>query len=880
MLKTSKTSLLLLLLAFPLQLLAQREAANWYFGTKAGLTFNSGEAVPLLDGELDTLEGCESISNANGDLQFYTDGKVVFTRNHQIMPNGEGLLGSVSSTQSALVVPKPKSNSIYYIFTADDVRSYQTNDGDGDGFNYSVVDMSLNGGLGDVVEKNIQLLDNGSEKVTAVGKADGQDFWVVTHYRDSFYAYEITEDGVNETPVVSVIGPNVSDFNNFRGAMKSSPVGDRIAICHTIFEPSYRGELRLYDFDRETGVLSNELLVDESLVYYGVEFSSNSKQLFASGKIFDPAQDRTTQINVVQFDLTAPNITSTLFTQASITNNFQGDLAGSLQIAINRKIYHSIPAVSLSVINSPNNYGLDADFRAFDVTLGGRTSKFGLPPYIQSFFESVVRAEQFCFGDETQFFIETDEPIDSISWNFGDPASGANNNSTLLEPTHVFSSTGVFTVTIDVNFQNGVSKTFIEFIEIADSPQVNPFVDLVQCDVDGNDDGRSIFNLNEAIPLLVDNPLGYTANFFLTLDDAIENAQNIDPIGYANTEDGQIIYARVFQDALCFEIAEVRLLVEPMSQLEDRVMPACNRSAGPLVVIIEVGDLLETLSEEFPGSDITFFPTRQDALLETEVVTDEFRIPITAAPEIYFRVEDLNACAFIGKIDLEILFSPNIEDQQVVLCPNEPSVTISPGPDFLRYEWSTGETTPSIDVSVPGTYEVTVFNGADCDDTAIIEVTRPDVPMSLEVVVRDFSDNNQILVEIDQPDAYQYGLDDNALQSSPVFDDLAVGPYTVFVWREGCLIYEETVLVGGPPNFFTPNNDGFHDLWQITARRELQDARISIFDRFGKMIKQMRGDNMGWDGTYLGNPLPSSDYWYRIVLNDGRTVTGNFSLKR
>ena len=877
---TSRYLLLLLLLVLPLKMLGQREAANWYFGTNAGLTFNSGEAVPLLDGELDTLEGCESISTADGSLQFYTDGKVVYTRNHQIMPNGEGLMGSVSSTQSALVVPKPGSNTIYYIFTADDVRSYQTNDGDGDGFNYSVVDMSLNGGLGDVTEKNIPLLDNGSEKITAVGKADGQEFWVVTHYRDSFYAFEITEDGINETPVVSVIGPNISDFNNFRGAMKSSPVGDRIAICHTIFEPSFRGELRLYDFDRETGQLSNEILVDDSLVYYGVEFSSNSKQLFASGKIFDPDQGRTTNINIVQFDLTAPNISASLFTQTSIVNSFQGDLAGSLQIAIDRKIYHSIPALSLSVINSPNNYGLDADFRGFAVPLGGRSSKFGLPPYIQSFFESVVRAEQFCFGDETLFFVETDEPIDSIFWNFGDPASGANNTSTLLEPTHVFSSTGVFTVTIDVNFESGVSKSFIEFIEIADSPEVNPIVDLVQCDIDGQDDGLSLFNLNEAIELLVDNPLGYTANFFLSFEEAVENVQNIDPIGYPNTSDGQIIYARVFQDALCFEIAEVRLLVEPMSDLGTRVLPACNISTGPLVIIIEVSDLLDPLQLEYPGSDITFYPSRDAALLETDVVVDEFRIPITRPTEIYYRIENDNACAFIGKIDLDILFSPNIEDQQLVLCPNEESITISPGEGFLGYEWSTGETTSSIDVTEPGSYTVTVINGANCDDTAVIEVTRPEIPMSLEVVVNDFSDNNQIIVEIANPEAYTYSLDDLPQGTNPVFNDLAVGPYTVFVWQEGCLIYQETVLVGGPPNFFTPNNDGFHDFWQIEARRELRDARISIFDRFGKLLKQMRGDNQGWDGTYLGNPVPSSDYWYRIELSDGRTVTGNFSLKR
>ena len=131
----------------------QREAVNWYFGNNAGLNFNN--------------EGCATFSDGNGNLLFYTEGVNVWNRNHQIMPNGEGLLGSTSATQSAMVLPRPGSSNIYYIFTSDNVQSYQNGEG-GVGFNYSVIDMNLNGGLGDVTVKNINLLPNASEKVTAV----------------------------------------------------------------------------------------------------------------------------------------------------------------------------------------------------------------------------------------------------------------------------------------------------------------------------------------------------------------------------------------------------------------------------------------------------------------------------------------------------------------------------------------------------------------------------------------------------------------------------------------------------------------------------------------------------------------------------------------
>ena len=201
---------------------AQREASNWYFGSFAGLDFNSGAPVPLLDGVLDTTEGCESISDPEGNLLFYTDGKTVWNRNHEIMDNGENLLGSFSSSQSALIIPNVDNPNIYYLFTADVVQAYQ-DDGVGNGFNYSTVDISLNGGLGAVTQKNINLLNNSSEKITAVSTFDNTGYWVVTHKGKRFYAYKVSGSGVNTTPVSSSIGPDIDSFNNIRGSLKASP---------------------------------------------------------------------------------------------------------------------------------------------------------------------------------------------------------------------------------------------------------------------------------------------------------------------------------------------------------------------------------------------------------------------------------------------------------------------------------------------------------------------------------------------------------------------------------------------------------------------------------------------------------------------------------
>ena len=123
-----------------LPLAAQRETANWYFGNNAGLDFNSGIPQVLTDGQIATTEGCSTVSDISGNVLFYTNGVEVWNKNHDRMQNGGGLLGSISSSQSTIVVPNISNSNIYYVFTADVVQSYLSG-GSGNGFNYSIIDM-------------------------------------------------------------------------------------------------------------------------------------------------------------------------------------------------------------------------------------------------------------------------------------------------------------------------------------------------------------------------------------------------------------------------------------------------------------------------------------------------------------------------------------------------------------------------------------------------------------------------------------------------------------------------------------------------------------------------------------------------------------------
>ena len=862
--------------AISLQVSGQREAANWYFGDQAGLDFNSGTPVPLFNGQISTIEGCESFSDPEGNLLFYTDGRTVWNRIHEIMPNGDGLLGSFSSSQSALIIPKIDDDDIYFVFTPDVVQSY-TDGGNGNGLNYSIVNMSLNGGLGDVTTKNQNLLSQGSEKISAVSAFDGSGFWVVTHHVNKFYSYKVGASGVNSTPVISTIGPSISGFNNIRGGIKFSPNGDKIVIAHCIFDPLFDGSVLLYDFNTTTGLISNEKLVAQGRLFYSVEFSSNSSKLYASGKVIDIEVNETSEIEIYQYDLLSTNISNSEFLISSYPNLLLGDLAGTLQIAIDRKIYHSIPNRKLSVIRTPNLHGLDSDFRQFHVDLGGNQTNFGLPPYIQSFFESIVSIENFCAGSATEFNIESDEVIESIDWNFGDPISGVNNISNLLNPTHIFTSAGVYTVTIDVNFLNRPSKTYIEFVEISERPDALDEVTLVQCEDSLIDDGISIFNLNEALSLFNLGNIDLTANYFLSVEDAQNNKNALPEIGYQNVYNHQIIYARVFENSECYRITKVELEVKPISNLGMYgTIDICSDLLS-LATSIEIDQVIAGLMIDFPDTDISVYQNEENPLLERDKLEGEIFIGFNEPLELFFRVEINNSCDVIGKIGLNALPTPEVENQVFAYCNGAENV-LDAGEEFLEYLWSTGETTQTITIDSPGIYKVEVFNGI-CANSFQINVFDS-TPIGIkDVILDDFKANNTLKIVANTNDGYlEYSIDGIHYTLSNTFTNLAPGLLSVFLRKDNCSIAEETIIVGGYPAFFTPNGDGYHDTWQISNPRLFQEATIEIYDRYGKLLKTMNSLSTGWDGTFNGELLRVSDYWFLLKLGN-REVTGHFTLK-
>jgi hypothetical protein len=535
-----KKIIMLLVFATACSAVAQKQAANWYFGDHAGVTFNSGVPVALTDGQSDQLEGCATISDEDGNLLFYTDGQVIHNANHTIMPNGFGLLGSQSSAQSAIIIPQPGNANIYYVFTTD-------SNGQPNGLNYSKIDMTLDGGLGDVVatEKNIRLFTPVTEQLTAVYHANNEDIWVIAHKDDTnvFIVYKVTSSGVTTAPVISTVGATASIREI--GCMKASPNGKYIAMTDNfLFQ-----KVELFDFDYNTGSLSNARQLNTYSGYggYGIEFSPNSKVVYL-GTTFGG--------RIYQYDISS-GVEATM--QASQTLIAADPVYSQLQLAIDGKIYAG-HGDYLAVINNPNSLGAACNFVADAVYLEGKNSQLGLPPFIQNYFIQEIEASPLCATSPTTFTIRSGIDPVTASWTFGDGGT-----STALEPNHTYTAPGTYMVS--VNFTTAAGNDIIHLekeITILPAPTATTPADLRTCDALPND-GRATFNLasQNAVILGTQNPNNYTVAYYASEDDAV-NARNPLPAIYTNTTTPQPIYARVTGANGCYAITDFDLIVTPV----------------------------------------------------------------------------------------------------------------------------------------------------------------------------------------------------------------------------------------------------------------------------------------------------------------------------
>lgn len=453
---------------------SQNEGNIWYFGENAGLDFNSGSPIALTDGAMNTLEGCSNISDSFGNILIYTDGIAVWNSEHDTMPNGWGLMGNPTTSQSAIIIKKPSSDLIYYIFTVDFQGGFN-------GLRYSEVDMSLDGGLGDVNSiKNIPLVTPVCEKVTAILHENGIDFWVITHLFDSneFNSFLVNSSGVQENPVVTNIGSTVLNISGVglesQGYLKASQNGNRIAIANN------NVSIEVFDFNTTTGIISNPLTFTQlfdganQMLAYGIEFSPNNNLLYVN-----TYNDMNSENYLIQFNLLGGSYEEIYESRVIIESSI---MAAALQIGPDQKIYAlSGLNTHLSVISDPNQNGIECNYLIDAVYLGGKVFKQGLPNFLNSIFKIVeIEYENTCFEDLTEFGLNN-VSSDSVFWNFGDSESELENVSDLAFPLHQFTDTGSYEVSCTY-FSGGISNSLQRTIYISSFPIIDLGFDSNICE--------------------------------------------------------------------------------------------------------------------------------------------------------------------------------------------------------------------------------------------------------------------------------------------------------------------------------------------------------------------------------------------------------------
>lgn len=404
---------------------AQKQNNVWAFGLNAGIDFNGSNPASLNTSMTNNL-GCAAVSDHSGALLFYTDGDTVWNRNHIPMPNGTGLIsGDGTVFQSVAIVPFINDTTRFYIFQLTTKPSVDTNGS----LYYSVIDMSLSGGLGDVsaTQKNQLLWDRATREGLGSGMATvsgtGCNIWLINHIggnvdsdNNKFVAHEITQAGINTTAVVSQSGGFSGRFAYMTGMIKSSPDGRKLAnTTLTISEVNGvtidYSALEIQDFNPATGVVSNSVTLDSTAVaglnILATGFSPVGTKLYSTTpfvSFFFPSTD-----GVYQFDLSLPTIAAI---RASKTLVSTSAFACDVSAAPDGKMYVSLglgfsPAPTLDRIDAPDAAGIGCGYTPGALTLLPNTGALGtLPnPVVYPVQDSLFNTHDtlICSGDGARF---------------------------------------------------------------------------------------------------------------------------------------------------------------------------------------------------------------------------------------------------------------------------------------------------------------------------------------------------------------------------------------------------------------------------------------------------------------------------------------------
>ncbi len=916
--------LILLILCCSTAGICQKENNNWTFGWHAGLDFNTVPPAPFVSAMGNTIgpasippgiEGQATVSGrTDGRLLFYSDGYNVWNRNHQVMPNGNGVANMVpnswSTTQGAVIVPDLSDTNRFFLFSLGDITTpYRI-------LSYSVVDMTLQGGLGDVVtgQKNIHLDSQLAEKMISVGGTDC-NVWVIVQSRftNTFKAYEVTSAGVNRVPVVSNVAVVYSN-NGYApiGILNATRDGKRIVSSYfdaPIFNPG-RPVAELYDFDGATGVLSNPIgvTISDSMNKrsVGVGFSPDGSKLYLTdypnGWPLNNPESR-----LIQYDLTNYSAAAIMASRAVIAS-VPNSLGCHVAMGPDNKGYVSFMKFInpnnrgggyLHCIEYPDRQGSLCGFSSTPVALlpAVDSASSGLPNWVvYPIRDTVVQATTLCAPLD---FMELKSGLASAAYYWND---GTTDTACRITGAGTYWVRAVSVCQVRIDTFNVIPNP--DKADLGPDREVCEGTPVVLAPAGSFVHPQYRWSTGDTTSSIAVTSSGsYTVRVSVNgcaSEDTIEVNVLPSPVvdlgrdtGVCDHDIPFLLENRVAQPGASWlwstgvNTASLSVTRTDTYWLEADI-GGCKGSDTVFVEIVpapfvNIGND-STICEQFPlrvgaevyGADYSWNTGASDPYISVN------------SSGTYILEVNLSGCRVYDTINIVAMPVPDIDlgaDDDI--CPEQTIVldaTYQPG---SRYLWNTGDTSSTYEAVAAGVYQVTVTSTDGCvgaDEIVLSFYPDPVVLLGADTVV---CEETPLYLSASLLNVDSLLWSDGTTGQTAIFSHGGIYTATGF---NRCGSVTDTIEVRQIfcdiwlPNAFTPNGDGMNDVFRVLGNiGRMEGVGLSVYNRWGQRIFHTQDKYAGWDGFYNGVAAQLGTYVYVLQYNiDGRPYQqqGNFHLLR
>ncbi|WP_258098488.1 T9SS type B sorting domain-containing protein [Marinoscillum pacificum] len=859
----------------------QRQLSNqWYFGERAGLDFNFTPPEALVDENLmDSPEGCATMSGSNGELLFYTNGVTVWNRDHEIMVGGTNIGGDSTAAQSAIILPFPDDNTMFYIFTTEEVYGDFT-------FNLkmSIVDIKKDTARGQVLIKDIPIIECSTERVTASGFT-GTPYLLAHEYgNNNFRSYQVNDNGVIG-PIHSSAGEEhiFEEEPRATGYMKFIPGGNHVAVSI----PGANNYVDILDYDLTNGAVSNSRLIEidePGNFVYGMEFSADGQNMFitTSSVLGGASQLLKYRLDSLNSNNPATDIQAT----KEIVPGTSADL-GAMQMGPNGIIYIAVNNSSL-IDQIQNPTGLtanDISYAAGQVNLDplgeGRISRYGLPNFTQQVSDPSltpsISTTVACAGQETLFSgTGRDNSIEFYTWDFGDGTIIANLSSPDTSHVYTIDSTYIVTLTLSNRCDtDSVLTDTVTVFSIPEAPMVpsdtslcGGSVTLSAWDVDRDDlnyywstgdfTRQVTFDAPTVVDVAIINDFGCSSDTVTVFIGDGETFVDLGPDLTICQFDSILLDAN--------DPGPIFTWTQDGAEIGDQRTQLINSNiAGEFVYAVEV-------INDFTGC----------------IYSDSVTVSIVGAPTVtQANVVNPECSQANGSFALEIAESGNFTYSLSGAVNAGPFTFDGPGltPDITGL--SSGSYTATITNSITGctrtqtvqlednaSYNIEAIAQNECARTGDIQITFSNlIPENVEINVFDqFS--NTVFSSTELLTTSTFSIND--LDSGTYFVEVrdVAPPNCVQIDTVQLSVSQECYETIFVPNAFSPNGNGQNEEWFAYPNEFVDQFEVYVFNRWGDLVYYSTDKNFRWDGTFNGRYVSQGTYAYRMLFTSTLRTDG------